>query len=544
MTKLHLFIFALFFAFVSSAQSTSESYLVSYGQVWGFLKYFHPQPGKMNWDEQLLRDYDRVKSCTSQKEFNSIIDEIIWNCGDYKAKERNIKDYGLFTESMEWLDSENFSEKNKEAMRKLYLNKPKFANKYMKSSRSQVPHARNEIKYWEAETNEAVRYLAITRYWNIINYYCPNRSIITKNWTDVYLEQLPHFTEATTAQAFELAVIYLSNEIEDGHGYLKIDGQSAIRYKYLPFNCETLTEGTFLTFVSSDSSRMYNLERLDKIISLDGLSIDDYWIELDKRIPSSNFHDASNSNFNLIETLKDSVSMTVERNGNLITETLYSKENSRFTPKEYHPILVHRTGIYTDSISDISYGYLDMGKLKQRDLTRSLKASLKTVDHLIINSRNYPNETIFALGRLLIKGKHHFAQFRRMNIDFPGSYSYDDGVKIGGFRKGFSGKIYLLVNNRTISQAEYTVMALQQHPHAVTIGEQSAGADGDITQIAIGNGINTNFSGLGVLYPDGTDTQQAGVKIDIEVGRTFEDLKNLNDSSLNNALELIRNSKN
>ena len=57
------------------------------------------------------------------------------------------------------------------------------------------------------------------------------------------------------------------------------------------------------------------------------------------------------------------------------------------------------------------------------------------------------------------------------------------------------------------------------------------------------NGNIVFFSGLGVLYPDGTDAQQAGVKRDIELARSFEDLKNLKDHTFQATMELIRGSK-
>ena len=44
----------------------------------------------------------------------------------------------------------------------------------------------NENSYGNYRYNPSIHYLSITRYWNIINYFCPNRNIIPENWTQVF----------------------------------------------------------------------------------------------------------------------------------------------------------------------------------------------------------------------------------------------------------------------------------------------------------------------------------------------------------------------
>ena len=544
MNKIQLFLFALLFSFNSISQTTTQSNLITYGQVWGFLKYFHPKPSKMDWDQVLIKDYDQLKSCGSQDQFDQILDDLISTCGDYKPKKRNIEEYLLFTESMEWLENSSISIRHREELNRLFKNKPKFKNAYIsKGVFSDNPKLKNEINYPEGHKTEAIRYLVITRYWNIINYFCPNRTIIPQNWNEVYAEQLPRFIAAETAQSLELSIRYLSSTIKDGHGFLGNKSGSAIDYNYLPFYCSNLAEGTFIDYVKSDSLKNYSIQRLDKIVSIDGLSIENYWTELSKRLAASNDYYAQNSTFYFRQTLKDSVTITVERDGTLITETLHATKEIGLFPKGAVFQNKRKTGFYIDSISNISFGYIDMGKFKRKNITKRFKDSLKQVDHLIIDSRNYPNWTIFALGRTLIKEKTVFAQFRKMNLDFPSAYVYEEARKIGGARKGYEGKVYILVDYMTMSQAEYTVMGLQQHPNALTIGGQTAGADGDVSPIPMANGNIVFFSGLGVLYPNGTDAQQAGVKRDIELARSFEDLKNLKDHTFQATMELIRESK-
>jgi C-terminal processing protease CtpA/Prc len=70
------------------------------------------------------------------------------------------------------------------------------------------------------------------------------------------------------------------------------------------------------------------------------------------------------------------------------------------------------------------------------------------------------------------------------------------------------------------------------------VGSQTAGADGNVTQVAIPGGYEAWFSGLGILYPDGGQTQRKGIRVDVEVKPTMEGLKAGKDEVLEAALKL------
>jgi C-terminal processing protease CtpA/Prc len=57
-------------------------------------------------------------------------------------------------------------------------------------------------------------------------------------------------------------------------------------------------------------------------------------------------------------------------------------------------------------------------------------------------------------------------------------------------------------------------MMYQAAINATVIGSQTAGADGNVTTVVLPGGYMASFSGLGILYPDGTQTQRTGIKID------------------------------
>ena len=106
----------------------------------------------------------------------------------------------------------------------------------------------------------------------------------------------------------------------------------------------------------------------------------------------------------------------------------------------------------------------------------------------------------------------------------------------------YTGKIIILVDQTTQSAAEYFTMHLQSIPDAITVGSQTAGADGDIVLVTMPGYMNFYFSSVKVLYPDGTDTQRRGVRVDIEVRPSVDGIRNNRDEVLEYALQLATES--
>jgi C-terminal processing protease CtpA/Prc len=83
-------------------------------------------------------------------------------------------------------------------------------------------------------------------------------------------------------------------------------------------------------------------------------------------------------------------------------------------------------------------------------------------------------------------------------------------------------------------------MALQTHPETRIVGSESAGADGNIAWLWLPGGVGVSFTGLGVYYPDGRETQRIGIVPDIRVRPTIGGLRAGRDEMLERAIEYLR----
>lgn len=82
-------------------------------------------------------------------------------------------------------------------------------------------------------------------------------------------------------------------------------------------------------------------------------------------------------------------------------------------------------------------------------------------------------------------------------------------------------------------------MAFRVAPNVSVVGSTTAAADGNVSKFYLPGGIYTWFSGIGVYYPDGKETQRIGIVPDIEMRPTIEGIKKGKDEVLEKAVEII-----
>lgn len=107
-------------------------------------------------------------------------------------------------------------------------------------------------------------------------------------------------------------------------------------------------------------------------------------------------------------------------------------------------------------------------------------------------------------------------------------------------KKQYKGKIVILINEGSQSSPEAHAMAFRIAPNATVVGSNSAGADGSVAPVfLLPGGISTKFTGVGIYYPDGRETQRVGIIPDIYVTPTIEGVRNGVDKLVEKAISII-----
>ena len=177
----------------------------------------------------------------------------------------------------------------------------------------------------------------------------------------------------------------------------------------------------------------------------------------------------------------------------------------------------------------------------------------KQKNTIIIDLRGYPN---IELDRLFYnyfyKEKAVFIKYTLADSIYAGKFTtfYDSLSTIPFYYNDvkdkpqyYEGKIVVLVNENTLSNAEFITMQLQTQSNVTVVGSQTAGSDGNMAYVPLPGGFRATFSGLGVEYPDGSQTQRVGIKIDVKIKQTLAGVISGKDEILEAAIAYIKKQK-
>lgn len=101
----------------------------------------------------------------------------------------------------------------------------------------------------------------------------------------------------------------------------------------------------------------------------------------------------------------------------------------------------------------------------------------------------------------------------------------------------YHGKTVMLIDERTISQAEHTGLFLEAANGTKFIGSATQGANGDVTNLYVPGGIRVRFSGQGVWHADGRQLQRIGLLPNVNVRPTLAGIRAGADEVLDKAIE-------
>ncbi|MEJ2627734.1 MAG: S41 family peptidase [bacterium] len=550
--KYLLILFVFFISFNNSTLSSQKSDKDIYYErlfltckVWGFVKYYHSEiaKGNLNWDNILIQMIDNIKKIYTNEGFNQLLKDMIDSAGEMAKPSTplpQLPDSLKCNMDFDWFGHPLICKAVKARLDTIKSRFRPHSNYYVvKDKYVGYPTFDGDAQFYKWGYDEypieAKRLLALFRYWNIIAYFYPYKTMMDQNWDTTLVEFIPRIVQADDTVSYHLTFKELATRLNDSHSFLLsnvIYTQFMGNY-YLPLTLGTIENKTVVTNVLKDN---LPIQIGDFILSINGIAINVFRDSLRTYAWGSN--DAATNdiiNSMILRGKKEFVQLEIENSEVTVQITL-----SRDIDLSRYLRLLEKTGpiwqlLDADS-GKLEYGYVDMGRLEIAHID-SMFTDLWAADGIIFDLRDYPNNTMPFLIRYLFHGPIHPAKFLYPDITYPGTfYWHSIPVGLGGFPKTYYKPVILLFNENTISQGEYTVMALEQHQEAIKIGSQTAGADGNVSYIYLPGGIWARFTVLGVFYPDYTPTQRIGIVPDIEVHPTISGVREGRDEVLEAAL--------
>ncbi|WP_026808548.1 S41 family peptidase [Arenibacter latericius] len=515
------------------------------GRIWGFLKYHHPEiaNGNYNWDYELFRFLPKYIMVENPIERDKIILEWIDSFGQVKECEKcQVTDKNAFLKpDLKWINNQSADLKNK--LLYVYNNRSQGKHYYIgMTANVGNPEFKNENPYSNMSfPDDGFRLLSLYRYWNMINYFFPYKHLIDEDWNKKLKEYIPLFINAENELIYELAAIQLIGDIQDSHANLwggadKIDEWKGS--KYSPIHLRFVENKLVVTDYYNEELRSeIGLEIGDVITKINGNPIDKIVKEKSTYYPASNeptrLRDIS---ADLLRSNSENIEIEfVSGDSEPQTKTL------KLYPKDSLNIYswYRKSDDKSYKMLDNNIGYITLQTIKGEDISQ-IKKDFKDTKGIIIDIRNYPSAFVpYSLGSYFVSTSTPFVKFTNGNVDNPGEFTFTSNLEIPSQGKTYKGKLVVLVNELSQSLAEYTSMAFRAGDNTTIIGSTTAGADGDVSAIMLPGGLRTMISGIGVYYPDGTETQRIGIVPDIEVQPSIEGIRQGKDELLEKAIETI-----
>lgn len=521
-------------------------------RTWGFLKYYHPDvaKGTYNFDSCLFDILHLILTAENKLKRDDLLYKWIASLGDENkyAEVPGINDSSIYSKpDLAWLsDKRLFSERLSKKLNNIYLHRSTDTNYYVSPAEELNPSFKNEAGYRSMKAeDDGFRMLALFRYWNIIEYFFPYKHLFTEDWSSILKEFLPQFAANRSPLDYRLTCWRLVNKVHDSHA--SIYGDSILNnwtgMKGPVMDFKTIDKKIIVSDYLDDSLAGFETVKPgDEILTVNGKSIDEIRKVYEPYLCASN---ATVADRNLIWRFlffkhDDSLTVTYKRGEKINKATMHLY---------FHPPYQNgnswRRPMYQLLSDDI--GYINIGKIKADSLPVIFK-QFRNTKGIIIDIRNYPIEFMpYVMGKYLKPGHTPFVKYTGPDYQNPGGFRLIDHIKNGPTEKDsvemYKGLVIILVNEQTQSSAEYTAMALRTAPRAIVMGSQTAGADGDISRVPFPGGFYSPFSGLGIYYPDGEDTQGIGIVPDIVVYPTQKGIAAGMDEVLEKAKEYIRNAK-
>ena len=555
-TKILIILLCTFASTLLAQNPSYQEKLYYTCKVWGFVKYFHSQVSicEVNWDSVLVSNLPRIKNAVTNNDFNDALDTLLQDAGpmaiaaypypntvppelrrnldfgwfndtvlrpDIKAKLDTIKD-NFWPHPICWVTNNNNTTSYTGWLVFPYDN-PMIDN----NTSTNYP-------------DEYTRLLLIFKYWNIIRYFNPYNYVLDVPWDSTLYNILPSIVADTNYVDFFKSFRKITSKLDDAHveGYTS---STALPLSFLIYYSPRLV----LEYAENDyvvcKSDISDISRGDIIISVDGRTIAQCEDSLRPYI--------SAGNPSVFRRFMSSYLLRGESNSaiQIIYQDSLGINNTINTFRDYFMYQdTWMTSYYpNDTLGQVKWrkwncdvGYVNMGKLVGSDVD-AMYSDLQNTTALIFDLRNYPNTTGWAICNRIYADYTCYAKLPLPELYYPGTFYWQESY-LGSYNNSswYQGKVIVLCNEKTQSQAEYTCMMLQAMPDAVVVGSQTAGTDGNITYFNVSQDIQTGFTSLGVYYPNGDSTQRIGIVPDSVVYRTQAGIRQGRDEVLEKALQI------
>ncbi|WP_343073622.1 S41 family peptidase [Pyxidicoccus fallax] len=388
--------------------------------------------------------------------------------------------------------------------------------------------------------SEPYRMLAVIRFWNVMRFFHPDPKALG-DWDSVLPMFLARAREAQDAAAYTRVLYALAARVNDGHIFVAEGGVPlrSIAEATAPLVLQAV-EGRFLVteLPVPEAARAAGILVGDEVVSVNGEPVATVAERLGALLGAS--HPAARH-------ARVASLLLAGADGSHVVLMLQAvdgrmKESKLPRSRDFLPFLRPAPEAPTPWRKlDGNVGYADLRLLRAEGVDAMLDA-LKDTRALVLDLRGYPQGSAWALApRLNTRGATTSALISKPILSAGESREVRHPEPLPTTDKPlYRGRVVVLVDERTLSQGEYTAMMIQAASGARLVGTPTAGAVGDTTNVCLPGAVCVLFTGQRFETPDGRSVQGVGLRPDVEVRPTARGLRSGRDEVLERALTLLR----
>lgn len=385
------------------------------------------------------------------------------------------------------------------------------------------------------------RILGVYRFWNAIEFFYPYKELLDRPWEEALPASIRAMAEAKNAKAYTEAILFMAAQVPDNHSHVDSKTLQEMRGTAgAPFRVRWIEDCAVVSYLVDEAeSAKAGINLGDIILEVNGESVASYMARNTPLVAASNpwtlrrnllyFMLRGGEGTELKLRIQDRSGTTRQ-----VQVTCAAKPRSNRGQRRGEIVRVLPSNI----------GYIDLDRLEVSGIEKALD-QVKNTKSLIFDMRGYPNLTAWGIAPWLAgRTPSPWAQVRRGFVtgkDGQGWFAFTDFLppKEDPTQPGYRGKVVMLIDERTQSQAEHTGLGFEAATKITFIGSPTAGANGDVTTVRLPGGVTVGFTGHDVRHGDGRQLQRIGLQPHVTVAPTIAGIRAGKDEVLDRAIEFV-----
>ncbi len=392
-----------------------------------------------------------------------------------------------------------------------------------------------------------LRILAAFRIWGTIHNFFAYKDLMDEDWDVVFAEALPKFIAANDARSYHLAVAEMISHLSDSNSIVSSSELDRYFGEASPaIQVRLIEKKAVIVEISDTSGKGAGLHVGDVVASVDGEKISDRLKReanylsvstvqaLSATVATRILNGDPGTSATLVVTGADdrSRTVTVPRSKSKATKAISSGPDPAVR------------------LLNSNIGYVDLVRISPADV-QSMFEKFHSAAAIIFDARGsiapmvseissclatHPDATTaIVTGPLSLE-----PDVPRLGLSTTTSSYFAMETVRGNCQHPYKGKTVLLIDERTIGNAEHLGLAMEAANNTEFLGTPSAGADSAVTQFTAPGGIVIRFSGTDVRHANAGPLQRMGLQPSLALAPKISAIRLGRDVVLEKAIEYLR----